>query len=422
MAKKKKKQEQPHREVTRRQLAKWQYQKKRQRIIFSIGVTIIAAVILIVLAGWYIGEFRPMRQTVIRVNDTEFNMKYYVDVLEIAGIGQPPEILDYVADSTIREIERNELIRQGALKLEISVSDDEVKEKLKEFEVPNTAVNRDLLGVQLLVEKLRNGYFDQQVPQATRQRHVMAMLLESESQAAEVKGRLENGESFTELAGELSLNFFSKAMEGDYGWHPESIFRDLFSTNTTLDYVLSARVGELSQPLYDEEIIKGVSYWLMKVLDRDEEMEEVHVHAMLLGSEEETQEVKAKLEAGESFAALAKELSSLSNAEGNEGDLGMVARGELPTAPDEFAFNDEIELGTLSEPIRDDMASTKSGYWIIKVLDEDNNRQLEEEDREILKDRAFNEWITSLWDDPDNEIDDSYLDATRKTWAIQRLM
>ena len=83
---------------------------------------------------------------------------------------------------------------------------------------------------------------------------------------------------------------------------------------------------------------------------------------------------------------------------------------------------DETELGALSEPIRDDTVTTKSGYWLIKVLDEDNNRQLEEEDREILKDRAFNEWVTSLWDDPDNEVDDSYLDAARKAWAIQRLL
>ena len=100
----------------------------------------------------------------------------------------------------------------------------------------------------------------------------------------------------------------------------------------------------------------------------------------------------------------------------------MVVRGELPAAADEYIFNDEIELETLSEPIRDDTMSTQGGYWLIKVLKEDDDRMIDDEDRDFLISRALNEWITSLWDDPDNDIDHSYLDEAKKAWAIQRLM
>ena len=59
---KKKKAEKPQREMTKRQLAQWQREKRRQRIIFGAGIFIIAAIILMVLVGWYASEYRPLHQ------------------------------------------------------------------------------------------------------------------------------------------------------------------------------------------------------------------------------------------------------------------------------------------------------------------------------------------------------------------------
>jgi len=81
---KKKKAEKPQREFTRRQLSHLQKQRRRQRIIFYGGISVIAAVVIIILVGWVVGEYIPVHRTVIKVNDTEFSMSYYIDVLEIA--------------------------------------------------------------------------------------------------------------------------------------------------------------------------------------------------------------------------------------------------------------------------------------------------------------------------------------------------
>ena len=81
----KKKGEKPRREVTRRQLSQWQKQKKRERIILGVGISIIVAVLGIVGAGWYISQYQPRHQTVIKVNDAEFNMNYYIKMLEYYG-------------------------------------------------------------------------------------------------------------------------------------------------------------------------------------------------------------------------------------------------------------------------------------------------------------------------------------------------
>ena len=417
---KKKKAEKPFREPTRRQLSKWEREKKRQRIIFGAGIFLIAAALVISVVGWYIGYYRPLNQTVIRVNDTEFNMKYYINLLKFHGADQTPEYIRYLADNVIKDIEQGELIKQEALKLGFSVSDDAVKEELKSLDLTVEDYTKDLVRNQLLATKLLDEHFEYQVPATAEQAHIKAMLLESESQALEVRARLENSDNFTELAEELSLDFYTKTSGGDLDWHTKEILSELLPTSIPVEYAFTSEVGTLSQPVYDKEITKGVGYWLIKILERDEDGEEASVNAILLSSEEEALEVRTRMEAGEDFATLAKELSQLLGADVNEGNLSPITKDEMTTAFDEYVFNLKVETGMLSEPIRDEGVTTKGGYWLIDVLGRENDRTIEANDRDYLKGKAFNEWITSLWDDPDNMVDDSILDTVKKEWAIKQ--
>ncbi|MFC2066952.1 peptidylprolyl isomerase [Chloroflexota bacterium] len=418
---KKRKIEKPRREPTKHQLARWQKEKRRQRIILGAGIFIIAAAFLIVVVGWYVSQYRPLHQTVIRVNQTEFNMKYYIEMLKLNSKGQSAEYIQFLADSMTKQIEQSELIKQEAVRLGFNASKEEVKEKLKDSDLPKNDVTEDMATNQILIEKLQDEYFGPQVPESAEQRHIMAMLLESDRQANEVRARLENGEDFTDLAGELSLEYRTKTGKGDLGWHPRNILSELLGTSAPVDYAFNAEIGALSQSTYDGERTKEVGYWLIKVVDRIEGEDEVHVQAMLLGSEEEAQEVRARLEAGEDFATLAKELSQLTGAEENGGELSLMT-GMMTPAFDGFAFDNNTELGTLSEPIRDVELVTKGGYWLIKVLDKDDNRPIEADDRDLLKAKAFDEWVTLLWVDPNNNVDDSFLDDEKKAWAIEQAM
>ena len=168
----------------------------------------------------------------------------------------------------------------------------------------------------MLIAKLVDEYFEQMVPLCAEQRHIMAMLLERESQAAEVRAKLESGEEFGELAGELSLESLSKAGNGDLGWHPKDVLAELLATSIPGEYAFGSDVGVLSQPVYDETI------------------------------------------------------------------------------------------------------TTSMGYWLLRVLDKDDNREISDDDRDLLKAMALNEWVSSLWDNPENDFDDSYLDDEKKAWAI----
>jgi len=425
---KKKKLEKPKREVTKRQLSQWEQQKKRRRLFLILGISVIAVAAGITGRGFYITHYQPMHETVIRVNDTEFNMGYYIKMLEFSGGGQP-DYLPYLAGQVVTAIEQNELIRQGAEKLGIVATNSEVDEMLKEIDPSLSKDYRDLVRAEILKGKLRDVYFDQWVAEFAKQRHIMAMFLESESQATEVRARLKNGEDFGELAGELSLESLSQTENGDLGWHPYGILSGMRGFSIVDDYAFTLSVGSLSQPLYDQDRTKSVGYWLVKVLDKDgEEVEaeaereaeaEFELQVMLLGSEQEAQEVIARLEGGEDFGEVAKELSQHDESKEEGGDLGWLASSEINPVYQDFVLN--AEPGTLSELIKDETVTTKGGYWLVEVLDEEDNRQIEDSDRDFFKQKALDEWVSSLWDNPENEVE-SYLDEEKQAWAIDKAM
>ena len=414
----KKKAEKPKRELTKRQFSRWQQQKKRRRIILGSGILVIVAALSIVGVGiynrWYIPEYKPLRETVIEVNDTKFDMDYYIKMLRYYGGGMPIEQMGFVADEVVKVIERSELIRQGAMALGISVSDKEVDEELKSRDLQLSKDYRDVVRTQMLVSKLSDEYFDQKVPQFAEQRHIFAMFLESESQVNEVRARLEAGKDFAQLAGELSLDATCKEKKGDLGWRPEGILSLMFATPVLDEYAFNCEVGVLSQPIYDENKTKSVGYWLIKVSERDEGAKTAKVKVMLLGSEQEANDVRARLEAGGDFAILAKALSQHDASKENGGDFD-VSEDTMSSAFNEFVFSSE--LGVLSQPIRDDTVSTKGGYWLLKVADIDNNRQITDEDRDLLKADVLSKWVKALEDDPKNKVE-SYLDEEKKAWAI----
>ncbi len=419
----KKNAEKPGRELTRRQLSHRRQQERRRRIITTAGIIIIALVVILVGLGWYLGDYRPRHETVIRVNDTEYDMNYYMRVLKLYGVGQSAENLLALTDEVVNVIQQSELVRQAAEKVGVTVSDSEVDAELARRNLSLSREYRDLIRPELLITKLRDEYFEQQVPLSGEQRHIMAMLLESENQTAEVKARLESWEAFTDLASELSLESFSRDKEGDLGWLPKDVLTILLGTSVVDDYAFSAEVGVLSEPVYDENVTKEVGYWLIQVMERDENMENAAVHALVLSSRQEAEEVRAKLEAGGdiggAFAQMAEEYSQL--AVGNKGFLKSVAPGKLTEVFDQAVFGPELELQELSEPLRDETISTKGGYWLIKVVEKDENRPLEPVDRDLLKAKALDDWVSELLADKTNIVE-SYLNNKQKMWAVEQAL
>ena len=165
MAKKKSKIEKPKHKLTRRQLSQWQKQKRRQRFILGLGISVIVVVLAIVSAGlyyqWYLPEVKPLSDIVTEVNGTEFNMDYYIKALKLQVGDQYVDYVEYFLNPVLENIQQNELIRQKALALGYSISDEEIDKELKDNGLPlDNPVTKDIFRTQLIIGKLEEEYFD----------------------------------------------------------------------------------------------------------------------------------------------------------------------------------------------------------------------------------------------------------------------
>lgn len=118
----------------------------------------------------------------------------------------------------------------------------------------------------------------------------------------------------------------------------------------------------------------------------------MHVNArhILVATEEEAQDVLAALEAGDSFADLARSVSidTGSGAQGGELDWSPVTNYVTPFAD---AVRD-AEIGALVGPVE-----TEFGFHVIQVRARED-RELDEAGLDNAKNRAFDDWLQDIRD------------------------
>ena len=172
-------------------------------------------------------------------------------------------------------------------------------------------------------------------------------------------------------------------------YHQRRALRDAFFDAKISDAVTEAE----AKKIFDEKIGQ---------LKPEQEIRARHI---LVASEEEAKEIAERLKKGDDFAALAKEKSKDSGAEG--GDLGFFTRGQMLKPFEDAAF--AIDVGAISEPVQ-----TQFGWHIIKV-EEKRDQQLPSFDQvktaimsQLVQQRA-QEVVTGLRDAATIEVVDPEL-------------
>ena len=379
-------------------------------------VIIAAAVFLVGISSWIgYGFYKdrqndPLREVVIKVNDVQFNMGYFVDMLDVYTTGVNSTELyyygSYFAGMAADTIIHAESLRQAAREeLDIEVTADEISAELENRGVPDDRIYRDLIGATLLEEKVGE-HFAPGVNSTMEQAHAQVMLLKSQEVADEVMAGIEAGGNFTALAQEFACN---SSVEGDLGWLPE----ELMPNTSIASAAFSLAPGNVSQPIYDATAVKDVGYWLIEVTGAQNET--IDAQVMLLGSEAEAGRVKTELAAGGNFSALAGNYSQ-HGSKTDGGKLDGLERGDMgSTAFDQVAFN--ITLNQVSEPVKDESVQTTGGYWLIKVIDR-GDRQIDEQTREALKNKRYSDWLEA-W--KENSTIENLLDEDKNAWAIDEV-
>jgi parvulin-like peptidyl-prolyl isomerase len=116
--------------------------------------------------------------------------------------------------------------------------------------------------------------------------------------------------------------------------------------------------------------------------------EQAHARHLLVETEEEAQQLIERLEAGEAFTDLMTEFTTDESNTTQGSDLGFVPRGEFVPEVEEVIFS--LPIGEISEPVQ-----SQFGWHVIEVLEREEERELSPEFLSRRQAQAYDDWLMS---------------------------
>ncbi len=266
---------------------------------------------------------------------------------------------------------------------------------------------RDLFATFLMKDKLQQNApleFDK-TAEAVKARYILIKpepevpLVKREADALKAimdarKRIVDDGEDFATVAKEVSEDPGSAPNGGDLGCFGKGQMVPEFEKAA-----FALEKGEISQPVKTD-----FGYHIIQVYDAKPDQEQVCARHILIRVDrspdqdaidkadadalKKAEEVKARIEGGEDFATVAKEVSDDEATAEKGGDLGWVFKGQMGDAFDEVAFS--LDPGQIGGPVK-----MNDGYAIIQVEEKDPEHQVDEKEMETRRQQAFNDWLSA---------------------------
>jgi parvulin-like peptidyl-prolyl isomerase len=403
---------------TKRQLSRHRRQQRIQRIIYIVGAVFMASLIAFVGYGYWDVQIKPFSQPAAKINGITYDMDYYVKFLNLYSKGQDATQTTATADKVVGIIQLNQALVRSAPEFGVSISSEDVKATLKTMGLPDDKVSQDALEASMLSSRLVTDHFDKEIPDKLEQVNTQAIFVENTDVADKVRQKWVAGDNFTALVDQYSLEPITKSAYGELGWlpkgYPEIILGSL-ENSALKDVPYTLNAGEISQPIFDGTVSKSIGYWVVQVTEKDPDPRiGSHARGILTGSRKDAEAVREKILAGEDFATLVKNYSQDSTSAAKDGDLGWTGKGEIGNRL-VMSLAAPLEAGGVSQPGADTSVKTVGGYWLIKAVERDDNRTLDDNMRQAIRNGLFTMWITEKMKGDSVE---TLMTDEQKAWAI----
>jgi foldase protein PrsA len=249
-----------------------------RRIAITTTVVLFAFIAISIVVGLYFAVWKDLWSPIIIVNDETINMDYLIRRMKY--VEKTNDVL-----AMLESLTEEEFIRQGASRYNIEVTPDEIDEMLRgiargenetisesEFkEWYRNALNETQLSDTEYRERLRTNllayqlheYLALRVPTAAEQIHLYVIFMSSFKDTDAAITRIEDGEDFSELARELSIDEGTAEQGGDAGWWPVGGGLHLNIEWVAFDVL---EVGQVSDPILIDE--DGQIYAICMVTER----------------------------------------------------------------------------------------------------------------------------------------------------------
>ena len=216
------------------------------------------------------------------------------------------------------------------------------------------------------------------------------VLVSSEELANKILNRISEGEDFSDLAKQYSINSLA-SKGGEMGWRNLADLPSLFAIE-----LKNKKKGYISRPLKG-----GSGFYILKIEDKrgdlvrfEEQWSARHILMMPTKlrdktfTKKELEEVRIRALEGEDFSLLAKEFSEDPGSASRGGDLDWLSVGETAPAFEKMMLETPLmELSPVFE--------SEFGFHFLQVLD----KRTEDLTEEMIKDRAYGILFSQKYDE-----------------------
>ncbi|MFT4861840.1 MAG: peptidyl-prolyl cis-trans isomerase SurA [Pseudohongiellaceae bacterium] len=311
-------------------------------------------------------------------SNNNLSFEQYVATLEENGVYLQTR------DEVRRQMTLQELQR-GMVNRRITIADQEIENFL------NSETGRELMAEDFLVNDMIIPTSETDTPEEIARRRKVA---------ADIVARVRDGAAFNDAAAAAQQTSGIQLEGSSLGWRKASQLPTLFS-----DIVQRMKIGDIEGPIQ-----AGNGFHVLSLADKrggtEQMMDQTNIRHIMLAPNEIRDEaqtlaaiesLRAQIEAGADFSALARKNSDDASSVVGGGDLDWVNKGGLPREME--VVIDAMEVAELSEPFR-----TEMGWHIAEVLgrrETDLSRQYSRSQAEnALRNRKFDleleNWILEI--------------------------
>ncbi len=353
----------------------------------SVIIQVIVVVIAVVFVFWGVGSNLDKNPNALAVvngkeisyRDFQKNYEQAVETYKQQLGGQMPQGFHEsigLKEQVLNQLVQSELLRQGAEKIGVLVSNEAAQRKIQEMDVFKTGGRFDLAQYKAVLERNRLSptVFENGIKNDLLVNRVIALL----GSFAEVSGKevqdwidyidLEINLVWAVFKSEEYLARVNVNEDAVQSWYATRKQNYKFPPQNKLQYLFFSYDDDLKQVVIEDEAIGQYYQEQTGQYNAPEQRRARHILIKVTSEEgpelraakkNEAEKVLAQIKKGGDFAQMARQFSEDST-KGNGGDLGFFSRGKMVQPFEDTVFN--LKKGEVSG-----LVETSFGYHIIKL-------------------------------------------------------
>lgn len=278
--------------------------KRKQRVVIGLGVVVALLVIAIPLYGWVTTFIMPPRETIVRVNDTSYDMGYLLKIMRMVqrqSEAQGQQVnLGTIPFQLVSSLAEDELIVQGSQAIGLTVTDEELstelrneflgalnpdagtseadleiefRERYRQFlnQIQLSASEYEEVVIRSLYRQKLELHLGATIPTELPQIHLYALAVQTEQIADVAKTDFERGTPFADVVAQHSLDPEAVRTEGEIGWVPREVL-DLSIADFVFDEL---GINTISDPIPQFDSASSQEFFVLYYVPEREESREV---------------------------------------------------------------------------------------------------------------------------------------------------